>query len=110
MRVSLGRADGATISVRTFVGGTWRATSSETDLGVVSPAEAAHYLTGIAHSIGGRSGSDAVSAAALSDAPDTSPDLVSLVRDVNAPLERAQASAVLGRQHVARYARARESV
>ena len=87
VRVSLGRADGATISVRTFVGGTWRATSSETDLGVVSPAEAAHYLAGIAHSIGGRSGSDAVSAAALSDAPDTSPDLVGLVRDVKAPLE-----------------------
>jgi hypothetical protein len=53
----------------------------------VSPAEAAHYLPGIAHSIGGRSGSDAVSAAALSDAPDTSPDLVSLVRDANAPLD-----------------------
>jgi hypothetical protein len=87
VRVSLGRADGATISVRTFVGGAWRATSSETDLGVVSPAEAAHYLAGIAHSIGGRSGNDAVSAAALSDAPDTSPDLVSLVRDANAPLE-----------------------
>ena len=87
VRVSLGRADGATISVRTFVGGTWRAASSETDLGVVSATEAAHYLAGIAHSIGGRSGSDAVSAAALSDAPDTSPDLVSIVRDANAPLD-----------------------
>jgi len=85
--VSLGRADGATISVRVFVGGAWRPTSSETDLGVVSATDAAHYLAGIAHTIGGRSGSDAVSAAALSDAADTSPDLVSIVRDVNAPVE-----------------------
>jgi len=87
VRVSLGRADGATISVRVVVGGAWRASASETDLGVVSPTDAAHYLTGIAHSIGGRSGNDAVSAAALSDAPDTSPDLVSLVRDASAPLD-----------------------
>ena len=87
VRVSLGRADGNTISVRVFVGGVWRATSSETDLGVVSAADAAHYLVGIAHSIGGRSGSDAVSAGALSDAPDPTADLVSLIRDANAPIE-----------------------
>jgi hypothetical protein len=87
MRVSLGRADGNTISVRVFVGGAWRATSSETDLGVVSANDAAHYLAGVAHSIGGRSGSDAVSAVALSDASDPTADLVSIVRDGNAPLE-----------------------
>ena len=87
VRVSLGRADGATISVRVFVGSAWRATSSETDLGIVSPSEAAHYLISIAHSIGGRSGSDAVSGAALSDAADTGPDLVALVRDADAPIE-----------------------
>lgn len=87
IRVSLGRADGATISVRVFVGGTWRATASETDLGVIPPGEAAHYLAGVARSIGGRSGSDAVSAAALADAPDIGPDLVSVVRDGNAPLD-----------------------
>ena len=87
MRVSMGRADGATISVRVFVGGSWRAGSVETDLGAVSATEAAHYLLGVAHSIGGRSGSDAVSAAALADAPDVGPDLVALVHDSNAPLD-----------------------
>jgi len=87
VRVSLGRAEGTTISVRVFVGGVWRATAGETDIGVIPPAEAAHYLAGVAHSIGGRSGSDAVSAVALADAPDVSPDLVSVVRDVNAPLD-----------------------
>jgi hypothetical protein len=87
VRVSVGRADGGTISVRVFVGGGWRAGSLETDLGVVSAPEAAHYLLSIAHTIGGRSGSDAVSAAALADAPDVSPDLVTLVRDGSAPLD-----------------------
>ena len=87
VRVSVGRADGATISVRVFVGGGWRAASLETDLGAVSAPEAARYLVNVAHTIGGRSGSDAVSAAALADAPDVAPDLVTLVRDGNAPLD-----------------------
>src|SRR3954465_631185 len=52
VRVSLGRADNATISVRVIVGGQWRANSSETDLGMVSAAEAAEYLIGVAHVIG----------------------------------------------------------
>jgi hypothetical protein len=85
--VSVGRADGATISVRVFVGGAWRASALETDLGAVSPTEAARYLIRVAHVIGGRSGSDAVSAAALGDAPDVGPDLVTLVHDSNAPLD-----------------------
>jgi len=87
VRVSLGRADGVTISVRVFVGGAWHANSSETDLGVVPPAEAARYMIAVARTIGGRSGSDAVSAAALADAPDVGPDLVTLVRDGKAPLD-----------------------
>ena len=35
VRVSLGRAEGTTISVRVFVGGVWRATAGETDIGVI---------------------------------------------------------------------------
>ena len=87
VRVSLGRADNTTISVRVFVGGSWNAGALETDLGDVSAADASRYLIAIAHGIGGRSGSDAVSAAAIADAADVAPDLVSLVHDMNAPLD-----------------------
>ena len=92
VRVALGRADNSTVSVRVYVGGDWRAGASETDLGTVSPGEAAEYLVGLAHVIGGRSGSDAVSGAALADAPNVAATLVSLVRDANAPVATRQNS------------------
>ena len=62
-----------------------------------SAPEAARYLLEIAHTIGGRSGTDAVSGAALADSAEIAPQLTSLVRDANAPLDaRRQALYWLG--------------
>lgn len=97
VRVTIGRADNQTVSVRTTVGGRWQASSSETDLGNVSPAEAARYLVELAHTIGGSSGDAAISAAAFADGVDLSPELTRLVRDEDAPLgSRRQALFWLG--------------
>jgi hypothetical protein len=87
MRVAIGRDNGVTVSVRTRVGGEWSPRSSETDLGSVSPDEAAHYLLGLVRSLSGRGADEAISGAALADANDVSPDLLRLVRDRDASLE-----------------------
>ena len=87
VRVSIGRADNTTVSIRVYVGGGWRAGGSETDLGTVPAREAARFLVGVAHTIGGRSAGDAVSAAALADSANVGAELMSLARDTSAPLE-----------------------
>lgn len=97
VRVAIGRADKHTASVRKWVGGRWTADAADVDLGAVPAAEAAHYLLGLAHSLGGNSADDAVSAAAFADTPDLSPDFMKLVRDDEASLEtRKQALFWLG--------------
>jgi hypothetical protein len=97
VRVAIGRADKQTVSVRKWVGGHWSSDASDVDLGTVPASEAAHYLLGLAHSLGGNSADGAVSAAALADASDLSPDLTSLIRDDDASLEtRKQALFWLG--------------
>jgi len=97
VRVAIGRADKQSVSVRKWVGGRWSAAGSDVDLGDVSPSEAAHYLIDLAHTLGGSSADDAVSAAAFADASDLSSDLSRLVRDDNASLEtRKQALFWLG--------------
>jgi hypothetical protein len=73
--------------VRKWVGGRWSAAGSDVDLGEVSPSDAAHYLLSVAHTLGGNSAGEAVSAAAFADVPDLSPDLTGLIRDDAAPLE-----------------------
>lgn len=101
VRVALGRADKQTISVRTRVGGRWNAASSETDLGDVSPSDAAHYLLDLARTLSGKSADEALSAAAFADAENLSPELERLVRDEGASLEtRKQALFWLGQGDV----------
>ena len=87
VRVAIGRADKQTVSVRKWVGGRWSVDASDVDLGTVSAADAAHYLLAVAHSLGGNSADDAVSAAAFADTPDLSPDFMKLVRDDEPSLE-----------------------
>lgn len=97
VRVAIGRADKQSVSVRKWVGGRWSAAGSDVDLGDVSPIEAAHYLLGLAHTLGGTSGDDAISAAAFADAPDLSADYTGLIRDDGASTEtRKQALFWLG--------------
>jgi hypothetical protein len=85
--VRLGRSDGQTISVRKTIGGRIGSSSPDVDLGEVVPTDAARYLITLAHSIGGNSADEAVSAAALADGVDLSNELRALVRDDNASLE-----------------------
>jgi hypothetical protein len=113
VRVAIGRADKQTVSVRKWVGGHWNADASDVDLGTVSASDAAHYLLDLAHSLGGTSADDAVSAAAFADTRDLSPDLMKLVRDDNASTEtRKQALFWLGQSDfpTAELVRMRESL
>jgi hypothetical protein len=97
VRVAIGRADNQTVSIRKWVGGRWGAAASETDLGDVPPLEAARYLSTLAHTLGGASGDEALTAAAFADAGDLSPELRLVVRDDDAPLQsRRQALFWLG--------------
>ncbi|HEY9226887.1 MAG TPA: hypothetical protein VIP11_09590 [Gemmatimonadaceae bacterium] len=95
--VRLGRTDGQTISVRTSVGQRRADNASDTDLGEVNGLEAARLLVQLAHTIGGTSADQALSAAAFADGVDVSPEFRDLVRDDNASLEsRRQALFWLG--------------
>ena len=97
VRVAIGRADKQSVSVRTRVGGRWSVGQGDVDLGEVSASDAAEYLLGLAHTIGGNSADDAVSAAAFADAGDQSQGFLRLIRDDDASMEgRKQALFWLG--------------
>jgi hypothetical protein len=97
VRVAIGRADKQSVSVRKWIGGRWSADQSDVDLGDVSPTDAAQYLLGLAHTLGGNNAGEAVSAAAFADAQDLSPSFLRLIRDDDASLEgRKQALFWLG--------------
>jgi HEAT repeats len=86
VRVSLERAAGATIRIRTYVGGRWRpGVDSVTDLGTVPAAQAAHYLLDVARHGDGRPGSDAILGAALADSVTVGPDLLGIARSPGVP-------------------------
>jgi HEAT repeat protein len=87
VRVSVGRSEGRTISVRKYVGGRWPASSDVTDLGVVDATEAARYLLSVAPSLGGRNANEAISAAAIADATTIAPELTRLMQNGDAPLD-----------------------
>lgn len=87
IRVAIGRDNGSTVSVRTRVGGTWSAGASETDLGSVSPEDAARYFLRLTRELSGHNANDAMSAAVFADAGDISPELAKLVGDRSVALE-----------------------
>lgn len=84
VRVSIGRADGQTVSIRKCVACRASSMTDGTNLGDVPAVEAARYLIGVAHSVGGRNVDEALSAAAFADAGNLAPDFVRLVRDDDA--------------------------
>ena len=98
VRVSIGRSEAQTVSVRTRVGGpSTGASASETNLGEVAAPEAARYLVQLAKTLAGTNASQALSAAAFADDVDIAPLLIDLVRDDAAPTEsRKQALFWLG--------------
>ncbi len=87
VRVSIGRSEGRTISVRKYVGGRWSTSSDITDLGVVDATEAARYLLSVAPSLGGHNANEAISAAAIADATTIAPELTRLVQNGDAPID-----------------------
>ncbi len=88
VRVMIGRADGATVSIRKCVACRSRATPADAiDLGDVPPSEAARYLLGVAVGTAARNADEAVGAAALADAGDLSADFSRLVQNKDATLE-----------------------
>ena len=81
VRLSLLVSGGRVTRLHTYVGGRWRTGDGVTDLGMVPPADAAHFLLDLARSGDSRAGDDAVFPATLADSVTIWPDLVRLARD-----------------------------
>jgi len=92
VRVVLDLADRNVVALRTYVGGTDAADAGVTNLGTVTPAEAADYLLGMASRADGRVGRDAIFAALLGDGLELSSRLLDIGRDQTRPLETRRAA------------------
>jgi HEAT repeat protein len=92
-RVVADLVDRNVIALRTFVGAVTPAVDAGvTNLGTVTPADAADYLLGVASRADGRVGRDAIFAALLADGVDLTPRLLDIGRDPNRPLETRRAA------------------
>jgi hypothetical protein len=87
VRVALQVINHRVVELRSYVGGTWRPSTTATDLGLVRPQEAAAYLIELAGRAGDLEG-DPVLAAALADSVTIWPSLLRLARNPKLPLER----------------------
>jgi HEAT repeat protein len=92
VRVVVDLADRNVIALRTYVGTPGAATDAGTNLGKVSPSDAADFLLGVASRADGRVGRDAIFAALLGDSVDLTSRLLAIGRDANRPLETRRAS------------------
>jgi hypothetical protein len=93
VRVVADLADRNVIALRTYVGGPVAAAETGvTNLGTVTPAEAADYLLGVASRADGRVGRDAIFAALLGENVDLTSRLLDIGRDQNRPLETRRAA------------------
>jgi HEAT repeat protein len=86
-RVTLTLAGGAVTAVRTSVGGSWRSGSRATDLGLVPAAEAGTYFFGLANTLPGKAGKDALLAGVIADSTDAAQSLLRLARDDARPTD-----------------------
>jgi HEAT repeat protein len=101
--VVLDRADGGVIDVNTYVGRVRGESASAADegtnLGTARAAEAAQYLLGLAATVDGKPGRDAILPAVLADSVDVTPQLLAIARDETRPREtRRTAISWAGRQ------------
>jgi hypothetical protein len=83
VEVTIGRADGQTVSIRQCVACRTRAADGPS-LGEVPAAAAAKYLLSIARTLAGRNADDAITAAAFADAGNLAPDFKRLIQDESA--------------------------
>ena len=103
VRVVLDRADGGVIDVNTYVGrvsgASEGAAEAGTSLGVARAAEAAQYLLGLAATVDGKPGRDAILPAVLADSVDVTPQLLAIAGDESRPREtRRSAISWAGRE------------
>lgn len=93
VRVVLTVRRGSVLSLRTYVGGEWRASSNATDLGAVSAKEAATYLLGLARKDSSRAAEEAIFPASLAppDSVTIWPDLLRIARqsDISRKVRRS---------------------
>jgi len=92
VRVVVDLADRSVIALRTYVGASATADAGVTNLGNVTPADAADFLLGVAGRADGRVGRDAIFAALLGDSVDVTSRLLAIGRDTNRPLETRRAA------------------
>jgi len=96
VRVVLDLADRNVVALRTYVGNPVAAdqavTDRGTDLGSVTPAEAADYLLTVASRADGRVGRDAIFAALLGENVEVTSRLLDIGRDQTRPLETRRAA------------------
>jgi hypothetical protein len=93
VRVVVDLADRNVVALRTFVGiPSTGVDASVSNLGNVTPTDAADFLLGVAGRADGRVGRDAIFAALLGDSVDVSSRLLAIGRDGNRPLETRRAA------------------
>jgi HEAT repeat protein len=92
VRVVVDLADRNVVAVRTFVGGSDAPEATVTNVGTVTPAEAADYLLSVAARADGRVGRDAIFAALLGEGVDVTSRLLDIGRDQSRPLETRRAA------------------
>ncbi|MGH7602885.1 MAG: HEAT repeat domain-containing protein [Gemmatimonadaceae bacterium] len=92
-RVVADLADRNVVALRTYVGPvSAEADPGATNLGTVTPAEAADFLLNVASHADGRVGRDAIFAALLANSGDISTRLLAIGRDQSRPLETRRAA------------------
>lgn len=92
VRLVLDLADRNVVAIRTFVGGSGTLEQGISDLGTVTPTDAADYLLGVAARADGRVGRDAIFAALLGDSVEVTSGLLDIGRDQARPLETRRAA------------------
>ncbi|HYU10245.1 MAG TPA: HEAT repeat domain-containing protein [Gemmatimonadales bacterium] len=83
VRVALTKTSGRVTDLRVYVGGEWRATSSATDLGMVSTKDATTYLLDLAQRDDSRAAEKAILPAMLADSAVIWPGLLKIAKDAN---------------------------
>jgi hypothetical protein len=86
VRLVVTRRDGATVSLRTYVGGRWSSQAEGTDLGTVGSREATALLLGIAARADGTAAEHALVVATIADSVDVWPTLLTIAREPTRPL------------------------
>jgi hypothetical protein len=92
-RLVIQRRSGETVGLRFYVGGRWKASSTATDLGMVSAPEVASYLVSVAQTGNGDIAGKAIFPATVVDSANVWPAFIRLARDESRP-RRARDQAV----------------